>query len=637
VTVGTTLSNGTNGGLASNYTLAPTDTTSADITRRQLTGSFTATNKVYDGNTVASVTLAGLDNLVGAETLNVTTTGNFNTKDVGNAKPVSVNVAVANGANGGLASNYIAPSATPTPNASITPATLTYTANPANKLVDGPLPPLTGSVSGFVASETQATATTGTTTFVTPATAASPAGLFAINGSGLAAGNYDFRQDPSNASALFVTGLSVTDTDSSTQAALNQSLASVSPQPVWSSPAEGRVFDAMQALRGNYLGQGTLFRAIPVDEMSQDALTTLLVARDEYKKALFASAIRQLEQDPSLADLQPCKSAQEVDNGSCLITEDLKRELKSQRVAMQVAATPAPASTPAPSPAPALAPSTDTAIVIPPALPREGVGGSVVAEPTPIFASRRVRTASLPQITRKIAVVIGINRYADRRIPQLENAVGDAQAIGKVLEDQLGYETVILENASKASVVRTLNRLAIELDAQDSVVIYYAGHGELIESTGLGYWQLSDSNPTRPETWLSNADISRTIAKINADQVAVISDSCYSGSLVDERIRASAGTVDLQQLLAKKSVVVMSSGGNEPVFDEGKNGHSPFAYSLMRNLEQVNNWQIGSNLFERVRFAVARQLPQRPLYGAAAAAGHQPGGDYLFEQRQLDK
>ena len=517
---------------------------------------------------------------------------------------------------------------------------LTYTAAAASKLVGAPLPPLSGAVSGFVAGETQSTATTGALAFVTPATAASPAGQFSINGTGLAAGNYTFQQATTNATALTVRGLAVSDTDQSTPVALSQSLALVSPQQVWSSPAEGRVFDVFQTLRGNYLGQGALFRAIPVDELSQDTLKTLLAARDQYKKTLFSAAIRQLEQNPGLADLPPCKSAQEVDNGSCLITEDLKRDLKAQRVEVRVAATPAPAPASVPAPAPVAAPGTsptDTASDIPPALAREGVGGAVVADQAPVFVSRRVRTAALPQIERKVAVVIGINRYTDRRMPQLENAVGDARAIGKILEDQLGYETVVLENASKAEVVRTLNRLAVELDSRDSVVVYYAGHGELIESTRLGYWQLSDSNPTRPETWLSNADISRTIAKISADQVAVISDSCYSGSLVDERIRASTGIVDPRLVLSKKSVVVMSSGGNEPVFDEGKNGHSPFAYNLMRNLEQISNWQVGGNLFERVRFAVARQLPQRPLYGAAAAAGHQPGGDYLFEQRQLDK
>jgi hypothetical protein len=72
------------------------------------------------------------------------------------------------------------------------------------------------------------------------------------------------------------------------------------------------------------------------------------------------------------------------------------------------------------------------------------------------------------------------------------------------------------------------------------------------------------------------------------------------------------------------------------VFDAGKQGHSPFAWSLMNNLREVSGWQAGSNVFERVRFAVARELPQRPKYGSSSAAGHQVGGDYLFEQRQLE-
>jgi uncharacterized caspase-like protein len=249
---------------------------------------------------------------------------------------------------------------------------------------------------------------------------------------------------------------------------------------------------------------------------------------------------------------------------------------------------------------------------------------------------RRVRSASLPQIERKVAVVIGVDRYTDRSIPQLDNAVRDAKAIGNLLENTLGYETVVLQNAGKQDVVRALNRLAVDLGPNDSVVVYYAGHGELVEATKLGYWQLADSDAKRPETWLSNADITRLVGRIGASQVALISDSCYSGSLVDERLRPTGGSVDPGQLLTRKTVVVMSSGGNEPVFDSGKRGHSPFAYSLMNNLERVANWQVGGNVFERVRFAVARELPQRPRYGTAAAAGHQAGGDYLFEQRQLD-
>ena len=91
------------------------------------------------------------------------------------------------------------------------------------------------------------------------------------------------------------------------------------------------------------------------------------------------------------------------------------------------------------------------------------------------------------------ALVVGVDRYLDTRIPTLSNAVGDARAVGRLLETQLGYEVVLLENATRPAVVSALSRLSLELGPQDSVVIYYAGHGELVEATRQGYWQLADS------------------------------------------------------------------------------------------------------------------------------------------------
>ena len=243
----------------------------------------------------------------------------------------------------------------------------------------------------------------------------------------------------------------------------------------------------------------------------------------------------------------------------------------------------------------------------------------------------------MPQIERKVAIVIGVDAYQDERIPQLSNAVNDARSVASLFESSLGYETVVIANATKPAVVSAMNKLALELGAKDSVIVYYAGHGELVEATGLGYWQLADSDATQPQTWLSNADINRMVAQIGASQVALISDSCYSGALVsNDQIRASAAGVDPKTLLTRKSVVVMSSGGNEPVADDARDGHSPFAWNLMNELKQVKNWQAGGNVFARVRFAVARELPQRPKYGSSSAAGHQDGGDYLFERRQLE-
>jgi uncharacterized caspase-like protein len=206
-----------------------------------------------------------------------------------------------------------------------------------------------------------------------------------------------------------------------------------------------------------------------------------------------------------------------------------------------------------------------------------------------------------------------------------------------VLDERLGYETVVLPNASKQQIVRAMNQLALSLGPKDSVVVYYAGHGQLVPATGLGYWQPADADAKRPESWLSNADIGKLVARLGASQVALVSDSCYSGSLVsEERIRPAAAGTEASALLNRRAAVVMSSGGNEPVFDNGKNGHSPFAFSLMQALQQVPTWQAGGNVFERVRFAVAKELPQRPRYGAASSNGHEAGGDYVFERRELE-
>jgi hypothetical protein len=61
---------------------------------------------------------------------------------------------------------------------------------------------MSGSVGDFVSGDTLANATTGTLVWSTPATAASPAGSYAISGSGLSASNYLLQQAPGNATAL---------------------------------------------------------------------------------------------------------------------------------------------------------------------------------------------------------------------------------------------------------------------------------------------------------------------------------------------------------------------------------------------------------------------------------------------------
>jgi hypothetical protein len=74
---------------AGNYTFNTTASTTADITARPLTISATGINKIYDGTTVATVTLA--DDRVSGDVFTTSyTAASFGDKNVGTGKLVSV-------------------------------------------------------------------------------------------------------------------------------------------------------------------------------------------------------------------------------------------------------------------------------------------------------------------------------------------------------------------------------------------------------------------------------------------------------------------------------------------------------------------------------------------------------------------
>ena len=147
-----TLGDGT--GSASNYTFSGGSQV-ATITRAPVTASgITASSKVYDGTTVAAVTGGSLLGVVSGDSLALSLgAGNFNDKNVGIAKPVTVTGLALRGAD---AVNYALTSSSASLSADITPKGLTVSGvTAANKVYDGStLATLSGGVlSGVVSGD----------------------------------------------------------------------------------------------------------------------------------------------------------------------------------------------------------------------------------------------------------------------------------------------------------------------------------------------------------------------------------------------------------------------------------------------------------------------------------------------------
>lgn len=267
-------------------------------------------------------------------------------------------------------------------------------------------------------------------------------------------------------------------------------------------------------------------------------------------------------------------------------------------------------------------------------VPKAGeAAASTLAQNAASLAAGQAGLLPATPIRRKVAYLIGNNDYKGA-IPALETPIGDVEAIAGQLNQKLGYEVNVVKNASKADIILTLKKAAESATQDESVLIMYAGHGYQIDSTKQGYWIPTDASNTTPEKWVSNSDITKFMSAIPAKQVILISDSCFSGSLAKEQKMVATGG-NKGEILSRRSVLVMSSGGEEPVSDEGKDGHSIFAYTLINQLKRVSDFSTSSQVFENVKTEVSQEYPQEPQLGMVTSAGHTVGGDYLFEINQV--
>ncbi len=222
-----------NGSAASNYVLANSTATAAIGTITPAPLSVTANNagKTYDATAYSGgngVIYSGFVNGEGASVL-------AGTLAYGGNSQGAINVGSYSLTPSGLSSgNYLITYSNGT--LTVSPATLTYVATPAQVYAGQAVPPLTGTVTGFQGSDTLVSATTGMLAFTTPATTQSAAGKYAITGGGLAAndGDYVFVQAGDNVQGLtvLISGGEAWPGVAYLQQQLGQSQSSTSPDAV---------------------------------------------------------------------------------------------------------------------------------------------------------------------------------------------------------------------------------------------------------------------------------------------------------------------------------------------------------------------------------------------------------------------
>ena len=231
---------------------------------------------------------------------------------------------------------------------------------------------------------------------------------------------------------------------------------------------------------------------------------------------------------------------------------------------------------------------------------------------------------------------IGIDKY--QKFDSLNNAVSDVTALAELLKKEYDIdETIIIKNekATREHIIDQLDKLKKKVSPNDKLLIFFSGHGHL-DDDEKGFWIPTDADKSNTAHYIRNSTIRDYIEDFKSLHTLLISDSCFSGSLIVRgATRSSSAVEDLEK---KKSRWVLCSGGHDQLVYDGSPGkNSPFTSSVIETLKNSKDAKINvgklTELVRELTRANYKQLPEGyPLFGV----GHK-GGQYVFCRKLFEE
>lgn len=201
---------------------------------------------------------------------------------------------------------------------------------------------------------------------------------------------------------------------------------------------------------------------------------------------------------------------------------------------------------------------------------------------------------------RRVAVVVGVGAYDDGAFPALKWAVHDAEEVGRILADPKygGFERVVHltrpEEGRRDRILSELISLRNDLRRQDTLVVYFSGHGTMsIDASGEPNLFLVASD-TRPGdlrgTAVELAEVQRFFSEIRAERKALILDACYNGeakSALQPTVRQRIQRLDERPVLSRKvrlgesEAHLFASTFGRPAREDDSLEHGVYTYHLL--------------------------------------------------------
>jgi tetratricopeptide (TPR) repeat protein len=219
------------------------------------------------------------------------------------------------------------------------------------------------------------------------------------------------------------------------------------------------------------------------------------------------------------------------------------------------------------------------------------------AAATPVAATPQIPAAVPPPLAvvpgRRFALVIGNDKYES--LPVLQKAVNDARAVAERLT-RLGFEVILVENATRRAMNEKLTALTGKLGRGDSAFFFFAGHGVAIKD---GNYLLPIDTPQAGEgqeglitrEGIAADSIIDALQERGARVVVMVLDACRDNPFKKTGSRGVGGGRGLGEMRAPEGVFVLYSAGFgqsalDRLSDSDPNSNSVFTRTFVRLLEK---------------------------------------------------
>ncbi|MCB9884010.1 MAG: caspase family protein [Planctomycetes bacterium] len=156
-----------------------------------------------------------------------------------------------------------------------------------------------------------------------------------------------------------------------------------------------------------------------------------------------------------------------------------------------------------------------------------------------VFVLGQEPQADAPRGQRR-ALLIGINDYVNPDIPDLRGCVNDVALIEHVLERRYGFEEVRVlrdREATRAAILRELQRVVDATDRDDFLFVHYSGHGSQQQDQsgdeaqdGLDETLVACDSRSGDVPDILDDEIDAILSGLRTSNAVISFDACHSGT-----------------------------------------------------------------------------------------------------------